>query len=90
MQKFSVIAAQVYVIDYLSRKRYFGAHQTLSENIPKGTPPEHKKTILKAINKLANKGLLITKKKHYGVHVSLNPRKTQEMREYLQELEDKL
>ncbi len=90
MQKFSLIEAQIYVIDYLSRKRYFGAHQTLSENIPKGKPQDHKKIIINAINNLANKGLLITKKKHYGVHVSLNPHKTQEIRKYLQELEIKL
>ena len=87
MQKISQIQAEIFVIDKLLSRRYIGAHQVLFENIPKGKPPEDKKTIIKAIDNLANKGFLITKKKHYGVHVSIDPRKIKEIREHLDRLE---
>ncbi|MFH1722693.1 MAG: hypothetical protein ABH950_08845 [Candidatus Altiarchaeota archaeon] len=87
MKKISLIRAHIYVIDALLAGRYFGAHQILGENIPKGKPPEDKKTILKALNKIANKGFLKTKKKHYGVHVSIDPKRIKEIQAYLMELE---
>jgi len=59
MQKFTQKEAEIFVIDKLRSKRYFGKHQLLAENIPKGKPSEHRKMIIKAINSLANKGFLI-------------------------------
>lgn len=87
MQKISQIEAEIFVIDKLRSKRYFGAHQILAENIPKGKPPEDKKTILEAIKNLGRKGFLIVKKKHYGIHISLDPKRISEIREYLDHLE---
>jgi len=87
MQKITQKQAEIYVIDKLRSKRYFGAHQILLENIPKGKPAEDKKMIIKAIRNLANKGFLLMKKKHYGVHVSLDPRRVRETGKYLESLE---
>jgi hypothetical protein len=87
MQKITQKQAEIYVIDKLRSKRYFGAHQILLENIPKGKPSEDKKMIIKAIKSLANKGFLLMKKKHYGVHVSIDPKKIDEIRGYMKSLE---
>lgn len=88
MQKISQREAEIFVLDKLLSKRYFGAHQLLEENIPKGKPKQDRKTIQKAVKNLINKGFLLTKKKHYGVHASLDPRKIDEIRKYLSELEE--
>jgi hypothetical protein len=90
MKKISQKEAGVFVIDKLLSKRYFGAHQLLEENISKGVPKEAKKIIGKAVKALVAKEFLLTKKKHYGVHISLNPRKVNTIRGYLAKLEDKL
>ncbi len=87
MKKITQTQAEIFIIDKLRSRRYFGAHQILLENIPKGKPKEDKKVILKAIHSLAKMDFLLMKKKYYGIHVSLNPRKVKEIRGYLVELE---
>ena len=75
---------EVFVLKKLLDKRYIGEKQTLIENIPKHVPKKDKKHVKAAIKSLVRKGVLLTKKKHYGVHVSLNPHTLKEIKESLQ------
>lgn len=75
--------AETFVLIKMLSDRYIGGHQLLSENTPKGKPKEDRKMIMKAVRKLANKGFFLMKRKHYGIHISLDPKKMKEIREYL-------
>ena len=74
--------AETFVLLKMLSDRYIGGHQILSENIPKGKP----KMIMKAVGKLANRGFFLMKRKHYGIHVSLDSERMKEIREYLEVL----
>ena len=78
--------AETFVLLKMLSDRYIGGHQILSENIPKGKPKEDKKMIMKAVGKLANRGFFLMKRKHYGIHVSLDSERMKEIREYLEVL----
>ena len=86
MKNISQVQARIYVIDKLLSGRYFGNHQVLSENLVKGKE-KNKKIIFDAVRFLANKGFLLMKRKHYGVHVSIDPKMSKELKEYLYKLE---
>ena len=73
-----------FVLKKLLDKRYIGEKQTLIENIPKNVPKKDQKKVRKAVKSLVRKGLLLTKKKHYGVHVSLNPRMLKQIKEAIE------
>jgi len=59
---------------------------TLAENIPKYVPSHEKGAVKNAVKKLIKRGFLLTKKKHYGVHVSINPSKLEEIKEFIEKI----
>ena len=88
MQKTSQEAARRFIIRYLFRKQYIGAHQTTLENLGRYAR-EDKRSIEKEALRLAGEGWLLFKKKHYGEHVSINPEKLTEIRAFLEKFQPK-
>lgn len=68
----------------------WGGKHTEIKNITKGLPDtflsdhEGKKIIKKAIKSLINDGWIIAKKSTGEIHVSLNPRKTREIKQFIE------
>jgi len=56
-------------------------------------PPDKKygdKASKAALENLIRRGLISTKRKHYGIHISLLPHKIDETLNYIKELEQKI
>lgn len=73
-----------FVLKKLLYDKYIGSRMTLTENIPKYVPSHEKRAVKRAVKKLIEKDFLLTKKKHYGVHVSVNPSKLEGIKEFLE------
>ena len=74
-----------FVLRRLLNKRYIGDHQTLEENAVKYVPKDQRGLAKKAVEELVKRNFLLTKKKHYGVHISINPQKIEQIKEFLWE-----
>ncbi|MFH1222068.1 MAG: hypothetical protein V1492_03210, partial [Candidatus Micrarchaeota archaeon] len=61
-----------WILDKLARHGWWGARHTSFDNIPKGTPQHMRKTIKNAAEQLIKEGYLIQKPTSYGLEVSLN------------------
>jgi len=61
-----------WILDKLSRHGIWGAKHTSFDNIQKGTPQHMRKTIKEAAEQLIKDGLLVQKPTGYGLEVSLN------------------
>ena len=59
---------------------YVGGRHTSEDNIAKGFPPAHHKSILEAYRQLKREVFFILKPKPDGVHISLNPRMLSQIR----------
>ncbi len=72
-----------FIVRKLYRKRMWLHKHTNINNLPKGLSNELKvsKEIKKAIKELLKEGLLLSKPTHYGLEVSLNPKKLKEIEE---------
>ena len=97
MQNFSQkelaqMKAEVFILDWMLSNR-IGKHQTTFENMIRRVPPDSKygdKASKAALENLIRHGFVSTKRKHYGIHVSLIPQKIDEMLNYAKELEQKI
>jgi len=69
----------------LARHRYWGGKHTSIDNLPKGAPKDRWKSIRKKIKELINEGFLLTKPTNVGLHVSLNPKKQEEIKKAIEE-----
>lgn len=97
MQNFSQkelaqMKAEVFILDWMLSNR-IGRHQTTFENMVRRVPPDNKygdKASKTALENLIRRGLISTKRKHYGIHVSLITHKIDEALNYVKELEKKI
>lgn len=72
-----------FVVKKLFQHGYIGGRHTDIENLKKGLPGHVKGDIKEATKELIKEEILIPKPTSYGLHVSLNPRKREEMSKYL-------
>ena len=72
-----------FIVRKLYRKRMWLHKHTNINNLPKGLSNRMRvsKEIKKAIEELLKEQILISKPTHYGLEVSLNPRKVKEIEE---------
>ena len=97
MQNFSQkemaqMKAEIFILDWMLSNR-IGRHQTTFENMIRRVPPDKKygdKASKAALESLIRRGFISTKRKHYGVHISLIPHKIDETLNYMKELEQKI
>ena len=68
---------------------WVGKRHISIDNIPKGQAKHLHKIIKKIIKELRKEGLVIFKPAHYGIEVSLNPRRIEEIIKYVEENEPK-
>lgn len=77
------------ILNKLNRMDKWGHAHTALRNITKGLPMRYtvtshgKKLIQKAIKELAGRQIVMAKPSTGEIHVSLNPRKTKEIKEFL-------
>ncbi len=91
-KELSQMKAEVFVLDWMLSNR-IGRHQTTFENMVRRVPPDNRygdKASKAALENLIRRGFISTKRKHYGVHISLIPRKIDETLNYMKELEQKI
>jgi hypothetical protein len=74
----------------LARKRKWGESHTAYENMfrqfkSESLGKEGMKLAIKTAEELMREGFIIRKPTHYGLHVSLNPRKSQEIKKLIKE-----
>lgn len=69
------------ILHKLSRKRKWGHSHTSFDNISKGFPPHLKGKLKELAESLRKEGLVLSKPTSYGLEVSSNPAKGQEIKE---------
>ena len=97
MQNFSQkeiaqMKAEIFIVDWMLSNR-IGKHQTTFENMIRRVPPDNRygdKASNTALENLIRRGFISTKRKHYGVHISLIPQRIDEALTYIKELEHKI
>lgn len=72
-----------FVVKKLFQHGYIGGRHTDIENLKKGLPGHVRGDVKEAVKELIKEELLIPKPTSYGLHVSLNPLKREEMDKYL-------
>jgi hypothetical protein len=75
--------AKGFIVKKLFHHGYMGGKHTDIENLKKGLPSHFRGDIKKAAKELIHEEILLPKPTSYGLHVSLNPRKKQEIEKYL-------
>ena len=72
-----------FIIKKLFHHGYIGGKHTDVENLKKGLPGHFRGNVTEVVKELLKEEILIPKPASYGLHVSLNPRKTEEIEKYL-------
>lgn len=72
-----------FIVKKLFHHGYIGGKHTDIENLKKGLPGHLKGDIKEAAKELIKAGILIPKPTSYGLHISLNPHKKEEINKYL-------
>lgn len=67
------------VLEKLYRHGYIGAKHTSADNLPKGFPSHRRGEVKDAVEELIKEGLLIPKPTAYGLQVSLNRHRIEEI-----------
>jgi len=81
MEKYQL---KCFIVKKLFQHGYIGRRHTDIENLKKGLPGHVKGDAKEAAKELIKEDILIPKPTSYGLHVSLNPRKREEIDKYLQ------
>lgn len=71
------------ILDKLSRHTYWGGKHTAFDNLQKGVPSNLRNEMKTAGKELIKEGFLIPKPTSYGLQISLNPRKKDEINEFI-------
>jgi hypothetical protein len=74
------------ILYHLRRKKVMGVVHTHFKTIKKGFPGHIGKDITKISKELTKEGLLITKPTNYGLQVSLNKERIEEIDEFIKEI----
>lgn len=85
MTKLSQLELEKFLLRRLLAARCIGSAQMVYDNIAKWVPKSDRGDAKDALDSLIRKGFLLTKRKHYGVHVSINPEMVPEVRRILLE-----
>jgi len=72
-----------FIIKKLFYHGYLGGRHTDIENLKKGLPGHIKGDIKSVTKELLKEDLFLSKSTSYGIQVSLNPKKRQELEKYL-------
>lgn len=72
-----------FIVKKLFHHGYIGGRHTDIENLKKGLPGHIKGDIKEAIKELIKEDILIQKPTSYGLHVSLNPIKREDIERYI-------
>lgn len=72
-----------FIVKKLFHHSYIGGRHTDIENLKKGLAGHVKGEVKEAAKELIKEGILIPKATSYGLHVSLNARKREELEKYL-------
>ncbi len=72
-----------FIIKKLFQHGYLGGRHTSIDNLPKGLPSHIRGDAKKVTKELIKLEILIVKPTSYGVQVSLNPRKKDEIMRYI-------
>jgi len=67
------------ILRKLFRRRVIGGKHTAIEHLTKGLPKHVAGAAKEAVNELIKGGFILTKHTSYGLHVSLNPEKIDEI-----------
>ncbi|MDP3742000.1 MAG: hypothetical protein Q8R15_01660 [Candidatus Micrarchaeota archaeon] len=73
------------ILHKLFRKRKWGASHTSIDNLHKSCPPHLKGKYVEVADELVKNGLVLAKPTGYGVEVSLNPRRREEIVELVKQ-----
>lgn len=73
------------LIRKLYRLRKIVASHTLMENLPKGFPKHLRREIKDIVKDLIKEGFLLARKHNYGLGVSLNPERLDEIEKIIEE-----
>ncbi|MFH1649145.1 MAG: hypothetical protein ABIA93_01200 [Candidatus Woesearchaeota archaeon] len=73
-----------FIVKRLFHHGYIGGRHTDIENLKKGLPSHEKGDVREAANQLIREDILVVKRTSYGLHISLNPKKRNEIERYLQ------
>ncbi|RLI27748.1 hypothetical protein DRO58_03645 [Candidatus Bathyarchaeota archaeon] len=71
------------ILEKMFYDRLIGARHTSADNIPKGFPKHLRGEARKALRSLIRKGLVVAKPTSYGLEVSLNPKRLEEIIEII-------
>ena len=79
----TLLVIKKFIVRKLYRKRMWLHKHTNINNLPKGLPNELRssKEVKNSIEELLKEQLLLSKPTHYGLEVSLNPKKIKEIEE---------
>ncbi|MBI1973472.1 hypothetical protein HYS54_01540 [Candidatus Micrarchaeota archaeon] len=83
MPKLAVIDCAKVLLSRMLKELYIGDHQALEENLTKFFPRDKRGLAKDAVELIKRRGFVLTKHKHYGVHVSINPQKVANVEEFL-------
>lgn len=72
-----------FIVKKLFHHKYVGGKHTDIENLKKGLPSHVKGDVVESVKELIKEEILMSKPTSYGLHVSLNPKKRQEIEKYL-------
>ncbi|MBI2147543.1 hypothetical protein HYU19_03630 [Candidatus Woesearchaeota archaeon] len=72
-----------FIVKKLFHHGYIGGRHTDIENLKKGLPSHVKGDTKEAAKELIKEEILVLKPASYGLHVSLNPHKREEIQKYL-------
>lgn len=74
---------KAFIVKRLYRRDYIGGRHTAFENLQKGLPGHERGAVTQAAHELVKEEILLLKPTAYGLHVSLNPRKKEEIMDYV-------
>ncbi len=74
------------ILKKLFRHRYIGGRHTEFRNAMKGFPPPLLRDVKNEIKDLIKQGYLLSKMSTGEIHISLNPRKLNEIRKEIEEI----
>jgi hypothetical protein len=76
---------EVDILEKLYRHRFIGEKHTSEDNIPKSLPKHLRGEAKKALKNLIKQGYVTPKITSYGLEVSLNPKRIEEIRQIIEE-----
>ena len=72
------------ILNKLARRNIFGAKHSSFDYISSGFPKHLAKKTVEVGKELINEGVMLSKPTHYGLEISLNPKRAAEIKEIIQ------